>query len=209
MNLSNTGRSKYILLPKRGNEISERLWFSLSSQAAAGKETLLSCHWDSYATCHSQHAGSEAAQSSINLLRWAANIQSKDLKMSNSTKDESPRNAGSTQFKVRWVGTDYEALDSWSCLMRLGVWDPLRGSRNPWAVTISARLETSHSGVCPNFSLCLTQPAASGTLPGNGRPEGSEVRLGLLQSTHLGFFPTTTSFYWCPFWKSAISPLSQ
>lgn len=67
--------------------------------------------------------------------------------------------------------------------MRLGVWDPLRGSRNPWAVTISAQLETSHSGFCPNFSLCLTQPAASGTLPGNGRPEGSDVRLGLLQST--------------------------
>lgn len=102
MNLSDTGRSKYILLPKRGNEISERLWFSLSSQAAAGKEILLSCHRDSYATCHSQHAGSEAAQSSINLLRWAANIQSKDLKMSNSTKDESPRNAGSTHFK--WGG---------------------------------------------------------------------------------------------------------
>lgn len=60
------------------------------------------------------------APSLINLPTWVGNIKSRDLKMSNSIEGESLCNTGSTQFKVRQLGTDCKALGSRSCLIRLG-----------------------------------------------------------------------------------------
>lgn len=152
-------------------------------------------------------------QASEILLRWVGNTKSRALKTSCSTEAESLYNTGSTQFKVRQAGPDYKALDSQSCFIRLGEWDALRGSVDPWIMTISEQLETCHSVACPNFPPSLAPPAAKEALPSGQQPVRQPTRrhrvgLSLLTSARLGFFPTTTS-YCCPFWKSAFSPSCQ
>ena len=152
-------------------------------------------------------------QASVIWLRWVGNTKSRALKISCCIEAESLCNTGSTQFKVRQAGPDYKALGSQSCFIRLGEWDALRGSVDPWVVTISEQLETCHSGACPNFSPSLAPPAAKEALPSGqqaARQSTRRRRVGpsLLTSAHLGFFPTTTCC-WCPFWKSAFSPSCQ
>lgn len=109
MNPSDTGRSKYILLPGRGNEVS-----GYDSASVLREQAKKLCS----PVTETQTPPVFHSTQALRLLRaqliclGRLQISSKDLKMSNFTEDESPGNEGSTQFKVRQVGTDYKALDS-------------------------------------------------------------------------------------------------
>lgn len=81
MNISNTGRSKYLLFSKIGKKVSEKRfqWFGVTSQWE-DNEILLLCHWDLCGFRHSQQQALRPTQSLINLLRWVDNIKCKDRK---------------------------------------------------------------------------------------------------------------------------------
>lgn len=113
MNISNTGTSKHIFLPKRGNELSG--YTSALVLSEQRDSPLLSLRPE----CHLSLTvpGPEAAQSLINLCGRVRNIKSKNPQMSECTENESQCNTGSTRFKVRQVEMDCKALDS---LIRLG-----------------------------------------------------------------------------------------